>query len=224
MDALYADVLSACDWNDEDFVHDYKLIIGAIMAAKTPFSSSALQSLHREYPTIDVREILRPLISVLTGFVDDGHLIRTIHLSFRDFLTLRAQSSSVHERFHVNEREHSQRLALLCLRVLNEDLTSNISGTGYLTRVVQEREGIPPLDESQISEVLWYACRFWTEHIIDVEGPMSEAFLEPLRQFFTEKLIIWMEVLNSKYHFQTLRGVREWLQVSLSCRPHSFVI
>jgi hypothetical protein len=38
------------------------------MAAKTPLSSSALQSLHREYPTLDVNEILRPLSSVLTGF------------------------------------------------------------------------------------------------------------------------------------------------------------
>src|SRR5258708_3330327 len=54
MDALYADVLSACNWSDEDFVHNYKLIIGTIMAAKTPLSSSALQSLHQEYPAIEV--------------------------------------------------------------------------------------------------------------------------------------------------------------------------
>jgi hypothetical protein len=43
-------------------------------------------------------------------------------------------------------------------------------------------------------------------------------FLSLLRQFLTEKLIIWMEVLNSRYPFQTLYGVREWLQVSVSCQ------
>ena len=218
MNALYAEVLRACDWSDYDFVHDYNLVIGTIVVAKTPLSSSALQSLHREHPTLKVNEVLRPVSSVLTGFFSQGHPIRILHLSFRDFLTYRAQSSSDHERFQVDEREHSQRLALLSLRVLNEDLTSDIPGTGYLTEPTPEINGSLPLDGSEVSEVLWYACRFWAEHIIEVEGPMSEAFLDPLRQFLTGELILWMEVLISRYSFQTLYGVREWLQVSVQCQ------
>jgi hypothetical protein len=217
MHVLYAEVLSACDWSDHDFVHDYKLVIGAIIAVKTPLSSSAIQSLHLEHPTLEVNEVLCPLSSVLTGFVNESHPIRIIHLSFRDFLTYRPQSSSVHEYFQVNEREHSQRLALLCLRVLNEDLTTDTPGTGYLTGLTAETESIPPLEESQVTEVLWYACRFWTEHIIEVEGPVSEAFLGPLHQFLTQKLVLWMEVLNSRYPFQPLYRVREWLEVSVLC-------
>ncbi|KIM84261.1 hypothetical protein PILCRDRAFT_6526 [Piloderma croceum F 1598] len=192
MRALYAEVLSTCDWGDQDF------------------------SLHRKCPTLEVDEVLRPLSSVLTGFVNDGHPIRILHLSFRDFLAYHGQFPSVHECFQVNEREHSQRLVLSCLHVLNEDLTADIRGTGYLTtrfssELTVEVERIP-LDGSQVTEVLWYACRFWTEHILDVEGPVSDAFLAALRQFLTEKLIIWIEVLNSRYPFQTLYAVREWLQ------------
>jgi len=223
MRALYAEVLSTCDWSDQDFVHDYKLVIGTIIAAKTPLSPSALQSLHRECPNLEVDEVLRPLSSVLTGFINDGHPIRILHLSFRDFLAYHGQFPSVHERFQVNEREHSQRLALSCLHVLNEDLTADIRGTGYLTTEFStesvEIERIP-LDGSQVTEVLWYACRFWTEHILDVEGPVSVAFLGALHQFLTEKLIIWIEVLNSRYPFQTLYAVREWLQVSVLCQEN----
>ncbi|KIM76163.1 hypothetical protein PILCRDRAFT_651647 [Piloderma croceum F 1598] len=173
MDALYVEVLNACDWNDRDFVHDYKLVIGTIIAAKTPLSSSALQSLHREHPTLEVGEVLRPLSSVLTGFVNE-HPIRIIHLSFRDFLTYGTQVS-LNECFRVSEREHSQRLALSCLHLLNEDLTSDIPGTGYLSELAPETMVIPPLD---VSEALWYACRFWAEHIIEVEGSILDGGFE----------------------------------------------
>jgi len=206
MHALYAEVLSACHWRDHHFVHDYELVIGTIIAVKTPLSSSAVKSLHRARPSLEVNEVLRPLSSVLTGFVHETLLIRIVHLSFPDFLTYRPKSSSVHECFHVSEREHSQRLALLCLHVLNEDLMPGIPGTGYLT---SPTPGIPPLEESQVTEVLWYACRFWAEHIIKVESPVLKAFLGPLHQFLTENLNLWMEVLNSRYPFQPLYRVRE---------------
>jgi len=163
MDALYAEVLKTCAWDDDAFTHDYKLVIGTIIAAKIPLSSSALQSLHREHPNLDVKEILRPLSSVLIGFFNEGQSVRILHQSFRDFLTYRTESSSVHERFQVNEREHSQRLALACLRVLNEGLTSDLSCTGYLSGLMPETDGIPLVDGSQVTEVLWYACRFWAE-------------------------------------------------------------
>lgn len=220
MDALYAEVLSACAWDDEDFIHDYLQIIGTIMAAKTPLSSVAIQSIHRKWPTLDVKEILRPLSSVLTGFFNEGQPIRVLHHSFRDFLTIRAQSSSLHERFWVNEKEHSQHMALLCLQVLNEDLNSDISGTGYLSDLTPQAFGIPPIDGSNITEVLWYACRFWADHIIQMDGPVSDTFLSLLRQFLLEKLVVWMEALNSIYPFKPLHEVREWLRVSVMCRHY----
>ena len=220
INALYAEVLSDCKWSDEDFVHDYELVIGSIVAAKTPLSASALQSLHREHPTLEVNEVLPPLSSVLTGVLHEDHPIQVLHLSFRDFLTHYAQLSPARERFHVNERKHSQRLAHLCLRVMNEDLTSDIPGTGYLSGLMTDTEGIPPSPGSQVPEVLWYACRFWAEHIIEVEGSDSDAFFKPLRQFLSQKLTTWLEVLNSRYQFQGLRGVREWIQVSVLFQPN----
>jgi hypothetical protein len=210
MDVLYADILSTCRWSDEGYVKDYQLLIGTIMAAKSPLSPSALRSLHRNNPKLDIDEVLRPLSSLLTGVFDHNQPIQILHLSFRDFLTCRAQSSLDHQHFHVNEKDHNQKLAILCIRILNEDLTSRTPGAGYLTA---DTEGIPLINSSHISEVLWYACRFWTEHIVEIEDPVSQTFLDSLCNFLETKSIVWMEVLSTQYPFQSLSRVRAWLQV-----------
>ena len=212
MDALYADILSTCDWSDEDFLQGYHLLMGAILAVKSPLSSSALRSLHRN-PVVDIDGILGPLRSLLIGSFDNDRPIEILHVSFRDFVTSRAQFSPIHQHLYVSEQMHSQRLAILCLRVLNEDLTSHTPGTGYLTQLTQDTKGIPSVDKLNISEVLWYACRFWTEHIIEIEGPDSEILLESLRKFLEGKLSLWLELLSTRYPFQTLSEVRKWLQV-----------
>jgi hypothetical protein len=79
------------------------------------------------------------------------------------------------------------------------------------------KTGFADVPALQVAEVLWYTCRFWAEHIIEVEDTASDAFLGPLRQFLTGKVMVWMEVLSSIYCFQTLYRVREWLQVSALC-------
>jgi hypothetical protein len=214
MDALYSEVLSTCNWADEDFVHGYHLLMGAIMAAKAPLSSTALKSLHRQHAELDIDGVLRPLSSLLTGLFDQDQPIHILHLSFRDFITCRAQSSLIHRCYFVSEKEHNQRLAILCLHVLNEDLTLHTPGTGYLTESSSDTEGIPSVVPSDVSEIVWYACRFWTEHIIEIEGETSDTVLDGLRKFLAEKLTLWIEVLSTQYPFQSLSRVRAWLQVS----------
>jgi hypothetical protein len=214
MDALYSEVLSTCDWADEDFVHGYYLLMGAIMAAKAPLSSIALKSLHRQQAELDIDGVLRPLSSLLTGLFDHDQPIHILHLSFRDFITSRAQSSPIHQHYYIHEKEHNQRLAILCLHVLNEDLTSHTPGTGYLSESSLNTKGIPSIVPSDVSEAMWYACRFWMEHIIEIEGDARDTFLDSLWKFLTEKLTLWIELLSTRYPFQNLSRVRAWLQVS----------
>jgi hypothetical protein len=97
--------------------------------------------------------------------------------------------------------------------VLNEDLTPHIPGTGYLSESASNTKGIPSIVHSDVSEVVWYACRFWTVHIIEIERAASETFLDSLRKFLAEKLTLWIEVLITQYPFQSLSKVRAWLQV-----------
>jgi hypothetical protein len=74
-------------------------------------------------------------------------------------------------------------------------------------------QGIPSTVQSDVSEVVWYACRFWTEHMIEIKGVVSETFLNSLRKFLAEKLTLWIELLSTQYPFQSLSRVRAWLEV-----------
>jgi hypothetical protein len=293
MDELYLTIFKSCNWDDADFVDGYKMIMGAIMAAKSPLSIQALQALHgaivaigsnvQSYVTEDatlharhellpslgtgviprnrfqlsrifrrflsplrivrpkadsraplppspgnqpsciitcnysnltvpVSAVLRPLGALLTGFTNMDQPVRILHLSFRDFVTVRAQLSPTSERFYLNEKEHSQRLALLCLLVLNENLREGIPGTGYLTGDESVNPGIPEVGEGQISEEVWYACRFWPDHVFD-EIPVSTELIAALRVLLSTKIVFWIEIVTTKGKFRNLRRLREWLQV-----------
>jgi hypothetical protein len=213
MDKLYLDILEKCRWNDNDFVDGYHLIMGSVMAAKTPLSMSALQSLHRHSLTFPVRHILVPLASLLTGTTNDSIPVQILHLSLKDFLTVRGQSSPNSRRFALDETQHSNRLALLCLVVLNEDLQQTGLTMGYLAET--ESEGIPHIARGLVSEHLVYACRFWIDHIVTVEHPGSD-LVDALQTFLSTHIVAWMELVSATGQFNGLSKVRVWIEVGLS--------
>jgi len=188
---------------------------GSRAALPTSRSSQAICTVTHSYGnfTVPASAVLRPLGSLLTGLTNRDQPVRILHLSFRDFFTVRAQLSPTSEWFYLDEKEHSQRLALLCLLVLNESLAKGIRGTGYLVGHETVNPGIPEIAEGQISEEVWYACRFWPDHIVDVESPVSAEFIAALRNLLSTKIVLWMEIVTAKGKFRNLRGVREWLQV-----------
>src|SRR3984957_2538539 len=218
MDKLYAEILNNPDWDDKSYVEMYHLVVGSIVALKTPLSASAIQTLHcKKNPALNVCEVLRPLNSLFIGSSDDKQPIRVLHLSFRDFITYRSRSSPGLERFWVDEKDHSGKLAFACLSIMNDDLRKDIPGTGYLSRDVPlQTEGIPEIADVYLSEGLWHACRFWSQHLTEVGHPMPEGFINALRDFLSTNVIRWMEVLCSKGQFQGMADVRQWLQVSTS--------
>jgi hypothetical protein len=212
MDDLYAAVLQACDWDDDDFIEGYGLVMGAILAAKTPLSMSALQSLHCPTPTLCITEVVPQLSSLLTGLTDKKQPVQILHLSLCDFLTVHAQLSRDYKQFCISEKEHSQWLAFLCLTVLNEDLKQDTPGVGDLAR---DSPGIPKMTDGDISEELLYACRFWMNHIIEVEAPVPSLLIEALHSFLSTQLISWIEILTAKDKFQKLLELRKWIQVGI---------
>jgi hypothetical protein len=211
MDELYTTILQSCNWRDKAFSKGYNLLVGAVMAAKTPLSGSALQLLHDTSIMLPVNTLLRPVSSLLTGVAHANHPIQPLHLSFRDFITSRAQLSATSERFYINEKEHSGRLALLCLVTLNKNIKRDPPGLGYLED--ESNEGIPVIDEGLISEEVWYACRFWTAHIVDVDNAGTD-LIDALKKFLSNHVAAWIEICASRYQFQTLVEMREWTEVS----------
>ncbi|KAF8069116.1 hypothetical protein FPV67DRAFT_1625304 [Lyophyllum atratum] len=214
MDELYLAILQRCNWKDTDFAHGYHLIIGSVMAARTPLSISALQSLHRHTLTFPIRNLLLPVASLLTGIANEDSPIQILHQSLKDFITIRARSLPSSQDIYINETQHSQRLALLCLVVLNEDLPQIASTVGgYLAAT--ESEGIPEIAGHPFSAHLLYACEFWMDHLVTVEQPTRE-LVEALRVFLSTNVITWMEVVTLTRQFEGLSRLREWIEKELS--------
>ncbi|KDQ16476.1 hypothetical protein BOTBODRAFT_250111 [Botryobasidium botryosum FD-172 SS1] len=204
MDEIYSKILQAYNWNEHGFKRDYDLVMGVILAAKSPLSVSALQILHHGIPNIN--SLLSRLGALLTGWRDSNQPVRILHLSLRDFLTARALDSTP---FHICEKDHSRRLGLLCLAFLNENLKHDTPGVGYLE---SDSPGIPTTSKSQVSEALWYACEFWTAHILEYNTPAPTELNEPLRSFLSARLILWMEVCTSIDTFKGFQQIKLWIE------------
>ena len=227
MDELYSRILGCCNWNDSDFVEGYGMVMGAIMATKQPLSMSALQSLHSTTLEVRVIDILRPLGSVLHGLAGPTEPIHILHLSFRDFLTDRAQSLPDSLRYYICEPQHSRRLALACL-ITMEELKRDICGIGDLSKSISEINNFRELVASHVPEELAYACRFWTNHVIDTDDILPPALVDALRSFLLTRLLQWIEVMALKelLHIATeiLIKLRDWLEVGASYRTALRVI
>ena len=94
-------------------------------------------------------------------------------------------------------------------------------GTGYLTRDDCVTPGVPEV--GLVSEEVWYACRFWPDHMGDVSSPVSAGLIGALRNFLSTQIVLWIEILASRGEFRNLHRVREWLQVlkfTMFCSLH----
>ncbi|KAF7971736.1 hypothetical protein HWV62_20045 [Athelia sp. TMB] len=219
MDQLYAAILAECgDWEDADFVKDYDLVIGTIMALKRPISLAALRALHDGSLDLEAEQLLQRFGSVLTGFRDAHQPIRTLHLSFHEFVTDRAAHDDSTKRFHLSEKEHSSRLAELCVKTLNRELARSIAGTGYLTEEQDGRQGIPTI--VGVSEQLVYSCAHWPSHLQDVETPQTiQAHIITL---ISRHLVTWIEVLAATDVFRGLLQIEQWVQRRAPELEHHF--
>ncbi|KAF7979316.1 hypothetical protein HWV62_42715 [Athelia sp. TMB] len=211
MDLLYAAILAECgDWEDADFVKDYDLVVGTIMAAKRPLSLAALRALHDGSQELDPEQLLHRFGSVLIGFRDPHQPIRILHLSFHEFVTDHAAHDDSTKHFHLSEQAHSGRLAKLCIITLNRELAKPIPGTGYLAIHPDDLPGIPKIFGA--SEQLVYGCAHWPDHIQDAER--SQTIQNHLITLISKHIVTWIEVATSTGVFRGSLMVRTWLEAS----------
>lgn len=208
MDQLYATILQMFPWKrDRNFPVAYKQIMGTILASKVPLSAQAIGLLH--FGKFDVKRIL-PILKPLLLSSDQSQPVQILHQSLYDLLAERARDINQYHMFAINVKIHNQVLALSCIKVINKDLDENTPGTGYLYGT---RNGIPKLSADAISEHLWYACRFWMEHLV-MNGDQGPEVVEELEMFLTEKLQKWIEIVACMGQIQKLEPLIDWITVS----------
>jgi hypothetical protein len=56
----------------------------------------------------------------------------------------------------------------MCLVVLNEELEKCKPVLGYLD---SKSTRVPELAKDVVFEELWYSCRFWIDHVVEIDHP-----------------------------------------------------
>ncbi|QRV88514.1 hypothetical protein RhiJN_16532 [Ceratobasidium sp. AG-Ba] len=215
MDKLYAVILNSFDWDDDGFIKSYRDLMGTVLVTKRPMSVAVMEELLCQWP-LAKDFTLQSLSPLLTGMRRVDHLktpVRPLHQSLRDFLN----SRTTNEKFRVNSKERGQQLAILCIQILNSELSDSIPGTGFLSHKKGQKTILDGITEhrADISEALWYACQFWPDHVLDVYQP--DVIGEGLLRFLDTKIVLWMEVISILGEYRGLKEVRVWIEDKL---PH----
>jgi len=134
---------------------------------------------------------LRSLHSVLRIFTDSNTSIRTLHLSFNEFL-LSDQLQS--EPFEVNDYATHRMLLSKCLQLLSwsEGLQENLCKLEYSDKLRREIDQITIND--RLSPAFQYACQYWIQHARYNEVEIRDQ--DDVHIFLQKHFLHWLEAMS----------------------------
>ena len=118
-------------------------------------------------------------------------------------------------RFYINPPVHHQEILLSCLNLMKERLKRNICNLGEHT-TLSEAVDIPTRRKEYIGDALEYACQFWVKHLVEIptSGDSVEEVYEAIKEFFTNYLLFWIEVLvimgNLNASVYAINDIQQW--------------
>jgi len=201
LDALYKTaLLSVGQWDDEDFVTDFRNIIGIILVARQPIISATIDALLRlpdERPSMHT-------ISLLGCVLQQRPTVRVLHPSFADFLMTKGRCKR--EAWFFDQSAYNKCLAFQCLDRMDAVLVRNMRHTTLSVDQTHEN----------LSEDVFYSCLFWIDHVCAIEESL-ELVLERLRCFLNRHLLHWFEVMSilkrSRDTISLVERLLNWLLV-----------
>ncbi|KAJ6023886.1 hypothetical protein N7540_004683 [Penicillium herquei] len=215
MDKTYQPILNQLIVEDKDdantLIGEFQKIIGVIISLAAPLSLSSLSDL-LEIPESDISNQLDLFHSVLSIPTDPETPIRTLHLSFRDYLVhdhTRSQEST--SPFWVDEKQKHEFIARKCLAIMNRHLKKNICELSSYGTLRTE------IDQSSIARFLppslQYACHYWIHHLASTSYP--EKMLELAFAFLEKHFLHWLESMSiSGVMFEVINWVNLLIAVS----------
>ena len=200
-----------------DHVQDkFREVMAFVLVLKEPLSLVSLSSLFDHDPNI--RDIIKPLGSLLDGAHNEQKPIRPLHTSFRDFLLDDARSLS----FHVDILpRHSLSLGHASLCHMRKTLKFNICG---LKDSRLRNSAVPDLADrvtKAISPCVAYSCQYWMDHMQHAE--CTTELLDEVTSFFKKFFPFWLEAISLYSVFQPVSStlcalttctlLRKWAKV-----------
>ena len=221
IDLLYTQILEQAfpnaDLDQEGLYSNFRSVVGMVLLVLNPLSIKAFSTL---LGISGIPTTLRPLHSVLL-FSDElnPEPIRVFHKSFPDFLMDSTRCKD--KRFFINPFVHHQEILFLCLNLMEKKLKRNICKLDNYT-LLSEVGDIFVRREEFIGSALEYACRFWVKHLMGVptSGHDVEEVCKKIDEFFTMRLLFWIEVLiimgNLDAGVYAINDIQQWY-ISVSC-------
>ncbi|KAH8434467.1 NACHT and WD repeat domain-containing protein [Aspergillus melleus] len=196
MDDTYRPVLNQLlvkDATDRTkLIEKFQRIIGVIIFLANPLSLSSLAELlgtPERYISIHL-DLFHSVLSIPS---DSKLPIRTLHLSFHDYLVDdRTKDEEATSRFWVDKKEKHKLIACQCLAVMGRYLRKNICdlpshGTSR-TEIDHDAMArfLPP--------ALQYACRYWVYHL--AQSSASADTIDQVLIFLKEHFLHWLESMS----------------------------
>lgn len=165
----------------------FRYVMAVIFALNEPLSVASLFALFGD--SLKVREIIKPLGSLLDGALDEDKPIRPLHTSFRDFLLDNTRSSE----FHVDILpEHSLFLGRALIACMRDMLKFNVNACDLQDRL--NNTAVPgPTNwvNKTIQPHLSYSCQYWVDHL--QRADRTPELLYDVTLFFKDFSPHWLE-------------------------------
>ncbi|CAE7209338.1 unnamed protein product [Rhizoctonia solani] len=194
IDTLYTAILTDA-LNDQDLSpeerNQMRLVLHTAICACEPMLIRTLSTLSGLEDKDNAIAALQPLRSVL-HVSDHSEFITTLHGSFSDFMFDHKRSGG----FYCDKADHNRFLLESCLRVMKAQLRFNICS---IPSSFVPNNQVPELGEqiaTSISDELFYACRFWVDHLRKTDPRLAPLLL--VNDFMSQRLLFWMEVMSLK--------------------------
>jgi hypothetical protein len=199
LDSLYRTALKHSGvWDDEDFLEDFRAVVGMVLVLRNPLTSAAIDNL---LANPDGRPSAQT-IGQLSCILSLRPTVRFIHPSLADFLLDRSRCG--HDIWYFSPASCERALAILCLRLLEHVLMADMSQCDFLVN-----------DENSVSQDVIYACMFWVDHICMIKDdfPQIETLVE---KFIDRHILHWLEAMALLRRFRVaikrLDRLSEWIQ------------
>ena len=192
LDSLYTSSFQSA-FNGMDAGDDEKVrfVIGTLVLAVNPLPPSSIATLV-DLGKQEVMNLLQLIQSLLKLSDDPNFPVLPFHKSFPDFFIDPIRCPNT--RFYISPRAGHLRLALNCLKLMNNSLEQNpLSLPDYALN--SEVEDLDTRVKDQISNALQYACKSWYSHLIEAKGDITD-IITALYSFLQEGFLAWLEVLS----------------------------
>ena len=192
LDSLYLSTLQAA-FNRTSVEDDEKIrsVIGAVVLAVNPLPPSAIATLVN-LGKHQVVKLLQLIHSLLKLSEDPDSPVLPFHKSFPDFVIDPLRCSN--QRFYVPPSTGHLKLALSCLKLMNDSLERNLLSLPDYS-LNSEVGDLQARISNHISYPLEYACKSWCSHLTEIKGDIT-AIIPALESFFQGGFLAWLEVLS----------------------------